>query len=443
MVRLKVIPLPPPAALQPVVALLLRMTATIYEQQFLVHAQNMGLVEYSESEGSDAEPATKASSLAKPKSTATKPAFQKVVDRSNPHKIRVALPEAPKAEVPEDGSDGSERAAKRVKTEGRTFSGFNSMLPAPKRTAQTSTNGGSTGGGQRRGLGSGVSLKTGPEPGFRREAPSESTDGRTNWNKEPTGNDAPQKDVGEMNGASRELEDVASTKTIDEPVKKGTAMMFKPLSVARKPPKKKLPPIAAPTPPTADVKAAEQLTKTKPSMSLFSLKTEDGDVRPSPSLDSEYKPLLYEPATPEAGLALSDSAVEPWVEETTDPSRETAFGAPGAAGTGPQSLGDIASDLNLSESARRQLFGRSRGPTGANASAIKIVNFNTDEEYAANEALRAAGEQVQHNPVRAIAPGKHSLKQLVNAASTQKDALEEHFASGKRNKKEAGSKYGW
>ena len=72
-----------------------------------------------------------------------------------------------------------------------------------------------------------------------------------------------------------------------------------------------------------------------------------------------------------------------------------------------------------------------------------FINFNADDQYAANEEFRAKGESVQHNPVRGIAPGKHSLKQLVNAAATQADALEEHFAQGKRNQKEAGSKYGW
>ena len=76
-------------------------------------------------------------------------------------------------------------------------------------------------------------------------------------------------------------------------------------------------------------------------------------------------------------------------------------------------------------------------------SATKIINFNTDEEYLRNEELRAAGEQVVHNPVRAIAPGKHSLKQLVNAAQSQKEALEESFAKGKSNRAEASSRYGW
>ncbi|KAI4156855.1 MAG: hypothetical protein LQ346_009128, partial [Caloplaca aetnensis] len=92
------------------------------------------------------------------------------------------------------------------------------------------------------------------------------------------------------------------------------------------------------------------------------------------------------------------------------------------------------------------LFGRQQQhPTASSSATVNIVTFNTDAEYASNELLRQAGEQqqAQHNPVRALAPGKHSLKQLVSAASNQKDALEEQFASGRRNRKEAGSKYGW
>ena len=134
------------------------------------------------------------------------------------------------------------------------------------------------------------------------------------------------------------------------------------------------------------------------------------------------------------------------VEILDDPLGEDDFPASSEAitsvraSTTPQTLGSIASDLKLSKSDRRQLFGRRGQPAGT---AINVVNFNTDQEYAANEALRASGEQVQHNPVRAIAPGKHSLKQLVNAATGQKEALEESFATGRKNKKEAGSKYGW
>jgi hypothetical protein len=99
----------------------------------------------------------------------------------------------------------------------------------------------------------------------------------------------------------------------------------------------------------------------------------------------------------------------------------------------------IADDLNLSRAQRRQLFGRNADP-----SSSRILHFNTDVEYAANQEMAHKElAATQHNPVRAIAPGKHTLQQLVNAASTQKDALEESFATGKRNKKEAGAKYGW
>ena len=147
------------------------------------------------------------------------------------------------------------------------------------------------------------------------------------------------------------------------------------------------------------------------------------------SLTSHPEP---DPPQPDLGEGL--------VSEGLDISKEAAPRIQHATiDQSPQSLDSIASDLNLSDSAKRQLLGRQRG----NTSIINVVNFNTDQEYAANEILRQAGEQVQHNPVRSIAPGEHSLKQLVNAVSNQKDALEEQFASGRRNKKEAGSKYGW
>ena len=73
-----------------------------------------------------------------------------------------------------------------------------------------------------------------------------------------------------------------------------------------------------------------------------------------------------------------------------------------------------------------------------------IKDFNTDMEYAHNEKLRQQGEAVQHNPLKSISgTGKNSLRSLVNVATTQKDALEDHFAAGARNKIEAGNRYGW
>jgi hypothetical protein len=107
-----------------------------------------------------------------------------------------------------------------------------------------------------------------------------------------------------------------------------------------------------------------------------------------------------------------------------------------------QGLTNLASELNLTESERRRLFGR-KGQ-GSELSGANIIEFNTDKEYAHNEQLRQQGETVQHNALKSISgTGKNSLRSLINVAVTQKDALEEHFASGRRNKREAGSKYGW
>jgi hypothetical protein len=66
-----------------------------------------------------------------------------------------------------------------------------------------------------------------------------------------------------------------------------------------------------------------------------------------------------------------------------------------------------------------------------------------DSEYASNEQMRQAGEVVEHRAIKAIAPGKHSLQQLVNNARTQKDAMEDKWAEGKKNRGEGASKYGW
>jgi hypothetical protein len=144
---------------------------------------------------------------------------------------------------------------------------------------------------------------------------------------------------------------------------------------------------------------------------------------------SEYKPILFEPE--QAPPSVDDNA------DTETPPPSSA-----SLSTAPQTVSELASTLNLSASERRQLFGRNAAKGGI-PNSIEVTNFNLDAEYDANEELRAKGETVTHNPLRSIAPGKHSLRQLVNAASTQKDALEESFATGKRNKKEGGMKYGW
>ncbi|EXJ95390.1 hypothetical protein A1O1_00511 [Capronia coronata CBS 617.96] len=379
----------------------------------------MSLVAYSDSEGSeDDQPQTK------PERPAPKPATAPhnsnfTVNKTNPRKIQVKL-----NEVATKGDDDGERAPKRPRVGGGgAFSGFNAMLPAPKRDAETKAESKST---ARKVF----SLRTGAEPAFSREADAElrhlfagqKADGTTQSNGDDTLPPVPKR--------ASPTADVPK----DQPVK-GNPFMFKPLSVARnnKKPKRSRPAEskgpAGPTVPTADSSNSTTVEPVKPDappkkVSLFSINSE-----------------------PEAQVGVEpDEAEDEIVEFLDEPVGDETYSMSGGLSTStsshpqPQSLDAIASDLNLSKADRRQLFGR-RGQ--GTASAINVVNFNTDEEWRANEALRASGEQIQHNPVRTIAPGKHSLKQLVTVATGQKEALEESFATSRRNKKEAGSKYGW
>jgi hypothetical protein len=218
--------------------------------------------------------------------------------------------------------------------------------------------------------------------------------------------------------------------------------MFRPLSVSRKPAKKKMQPtfnnsMASTTAITsATPEQNAQKPASKPKVSLFSLSTESEQDATTTS-NGEYKPIMYEPPQEEEDENPADPSYEDYTPTTNHTAPAPFVPTPPVS----QSLDDIAGDLNLSAAERRQLFGRQKG--GKGQAATKVINFNTDQEYLHNEELRAAGEQVMHNPVRAIAPGKHSLKQLVNAAQSQKEALEESFAKGRNNRAEASSRYGW
>lgn len=397
----------------------------------------MGLVDYSGSEDSDQE--EKIVSLPPPKNKAktSKPAFQKLVDPSNPNKIRITLPET--AVSTNDGSDpSSEPPAKKVRTGPSSFGGFNSFLPAPKRAA------GLQGAGIKNGgisLGKAVSLRTSAAPGFSRDQDEHASYGSTAQEAKPTETESTKlpEVIPEERKDHGEIDTKATDQTKVEEIPKKKATIFKPLSVARKAVKK--PPPSKAVPPTEPTPKNLESTPSAPSISLFSMPetSEPSIIRPNPSkTNGTYQPLLYqEPLNP------SPDPSEPIY---TDLQSQPQPHQPEPAAT---TLSSIAADLNLSASARRQLLGRrgaSSDPsinTTNNNKPVTVVNFSTDEEYAANELLRQSGETVQHTPVRAIAPGKHSLKQLVNLANTQQDALEEHFAAGKRNRSEAGQRYGW
>lgn len=366
----------------------------------------MTLVAYSDSESSDAEDQRKTTVKAttKPGQSQTAPGF--ALDKSNPRKIRVSLATfVPSSQRAEDG----EPVPKRAKLEAGGAGGFNAMLPAPKKENEKKLATNVT-------VRKVFSLKTGAEPGFSRAADA---DMRQLFTEQPFATP--------ISGTSQFT---SKDEDKSEPPTIGNPMRFRPLSVVRN-------------------------TKKRPVGSSLSKRAVPGDQKnllATPSVTSVPLPkqkvnlfsagLDATPVIPDRNSCYKADEATGQQEEESEETLGMSFDRyddPGTP-TQPQSLDTIASDLNLSAADRRRLFGREGKGSG---SAINIVNFNTDQEYAANEALRASGEQVQHRAVRGIAPGKHSLKQLVNAAVTQKDALEESFAAGKNNKREAGSRYGW
>ena len=380
----------------------------------------MVLVNYSDSDDSGVEQ-PKAAPPPKTAAKATAPLSTNFsLDRANPQKIRVKLADTPTSNVTHE----EEPAPKRPRVGDGGFSGFNSLLPSPKRDSDAKPTSSASKATAREVF----SLKTGAEPGFSRESDAELKNFFAEQDQDLGSSRANEADV-----SSQDVMQKASVSTVTaaQPASKANTFIFKPLSVARNSNKKKKPvngsvktTIAAGTSPSSTTISKPDTVPPAPppkKINLFSMQEEENeDV------------VLAEPLQEHGG------GMEPGDDE--DYSTLEAPVPATSNDSGPQNLDSIASDLNLSIAERRQLFGRNlKNP----ASAANISNFNMDQEYLANEELRATGEQVQHNPLRGIAPGKHSLKQLVSVAQGQKDALEESFASGRRNKKEAGNKYGW
>ncbi|CAI6337647.1 unnamed protein product [Periconia digitata] len=445
----------------------------------------MNLIAYSDSEGSDDEGTSIPQPAAKP--AASKPAFQKVVDRSNPGKIKLNLPGTSQPQPEKDHLDSEAPPAKRARLGAGSgaFSGFNAMLPAPKKPkldagagASSSSLSGKRGAGK--GLGAGVNLRTGAEPAFRREPRVDMDEYDENGNpikKEPMnkeeframlnlptpksekkasqGSVAPAASLGNAStGPSADAKARPSPTPETKPI--AARPKFMPMSVARgkkKPAAKPAAPSSEGTDKSSSVLSAPSSTSTpqgqtttaasnptaKPKVSLFSISSHQ-DQAPKISNDTTpYQPLLYgarpdneeEEEEDQQDASFTDSAFTTTSQPQSQPTNPP-----------PNSLTSIASELNLSASERRQLFGRH--PSADPSSTSRLVEFNTDTEYAHNEHLRQQGETVQQNVLKPISgTGKNSLKSLVNVASTQKDALEDHFAEGRRNKREAGGQYGW
>ncbi|CAO2651378.1 Nn.00g039480.m01.CDS01 [Neocucurbitaria sp. VM-36] len=419
----------------------------------------MNLTAYSDSE-SDGETPPAPKPAAKP---ASKPSFQKVVDRSNPGRIKVNLPGASRSQAEKDDIQDDAPPAKKPRLGGGGFGGFNAMLPAPKKpnASVATATAGATAGKKAlgKGLGAGVSLKTGAEPAFKREPRAEAEEYDEQGNpvkKEPMKKEdframlnLPSKT--EPKTEPKPASATEEPKTEPQIVSKPAAARFVPMSVGKG--KKKKPVVARPAVTSAEGAAAtaapvaasqssavDAKPARKPKISLFGVSQDEDKPVKGPS-DDQYQPLLY-------GAEDADDAPVPDEAFAMQSTPQNPHHAPApvnaAAAAAPHDLTNLASELNLSSAERRQLLGK-QGRSGApDISSARIVEFNTDTEYAHNEKMRQLGDQVQHNPLKSISgTGKNSLRSLVSAATTQKDALEDHFAASHRNKREAGSKYGW
>ena len=388
----------------------------------------MGLVDYASSDSESEAPPKPTPAPPSAKAASSKKPFQKVVDRSNPGKIVVNLPTA--------GNEDGEPPAKRARTDGASsgggsgrFSGFNSFLPAPKNANKPAVTASASSKPRP-----GVNLKTGAAPGFNRdaedvEAGAVDTTPAGGFSLPPPKKQA-EPSIPEGQKPAEEVKLV------------GKPMMFRPLSVSRNNNKKKTtkpkPAGGAPAP-AAAATAAPYTTQNGPKAeaapapkktSLFSMHVDEPSETPDQQRngDGSYQPLLHS-----TGL---DPAGENGDYNYAAPDPTTAAAPPHA-----DSLDSIANDLNLSAAARRELFGRDGG--GAKT-AKSVINFNMDQEYRHNEEIRAAGEQQIHNPVRSIqAAGKNSLQKLVQNVQNQREALEDSFAKGKSNRREAANRYGW
>lgn len=380
-------------------------------------ATTMALVSYSDSETSDVDdaPAPKSIPKSKPSRTDSKTStsgFRTTETR----KIKIDLP-LPQAETQDVGS---ERPAKRARVDG---GGFNSFLPAPKRTAEAS----------KSGLGRGVSLKTSSEAAFSRELPVVA----------PGINDADpdvgDEDIAPMNTAGPETKvstDAGETKII------GRATKFRPLSVqaGKKRKIKKQETVLRSSRGSGTPEVAERV------QDLSSNVEPKTDLQNGPPPSKPKRSLFSVPQVEESADNVEQSTSSGDEAITTPTKVDDARGQYSHPSQDPQPLSsttgnvnqDITAGLNLTAAQKRQIFGRN-----GKASNINFAHFNMDAEYASNEVLRQSGETVEHRAVKSIAPGKHSLQQLVNNAKSQQENLEDKWAEGRRERGEGSSRYGW
>lgn len=407
----------------------------------------MTLVTYSESEESD----TSLAPVLNPANDKQTPntSFRKFVS-SDGHKVKVELASSQQTSDHSQRTTADSPSPKKRRLDAPASSkGFNALLPPPKHVNTESTSFEKK--VSQSAVGSNFSLKTASEPAFDRKLSLSTTTSDEEamvLNRRISGT---YHDIAiDRNGITKAGEPLITTSEItgnqSEAISSSKPAIFKPLSVARKASSRRR---------TGNVIAnrseaklsSERMINHRPNsaieskkISLFSMDNTDAYAI-CDTANMDYKENLSGDMPGQVKEFNEGTVMTSW-STLQDSATSSSLNRAEISKT---SLLAIAEDLNLPESAKRQLLGRNRSKNGnmSDLSAINVVNFNTDHEYSANEELRAAGETIQHNPVRSIAPGKHSLRQLVSSATTQKDALEEHFATGRRNRKEAGGKYGW
>lgn len=422
---------------------------------------NMGLVDYGSDSDSDSEtvqqPVAPTPAPAAAPSTTTKKPFQKLIDRSGSGSGKIIVNLGSAGTGPDSKPAEDEPPAKRAKTAGpgaSRFSSFGSFLPAPKKTAPAASTASSSASADNNSSRPKpvVNFKTGAEPAFARTSNDDGDDGyggseSTSGSGFSSGLNLP---------APKKGPSIPEGQKAEEDVKLvGKPLMFKPLSVARKPQKKKAATPKAPADQSVGDKATTTTTTTviqetvveappaapkRKQVSLFSMEEEETTTATT-SATGAYEPLFTAP-DPSVSYEHHDNDVTGDYDSYTAPSYNSAP----SNQSHQQSLSSMADDLALNKTARRELFGRQKGGKNKDAFEIpdgaKIVNFNMEQEYEHNNALRASGEQV-YNPVRAIAPGKHSLRQMVNMAQSNVSALEDSWAQARNNRKDAAGKYGW
>ncbi|EGX52078.1 hypothetical protein AOL_s00043g468 [Orbilia oligospora ATCC 24927] len=389
----------------------------------------MALVSYSDSEGSDTESAPSAPTLPPPKAKSSLSGFlpppskkRKLVDdtkpdatSTGPRKIKIELPKITPDIDDVDASSSSSSRARIGKSTGG--SGMLSFLPAPKRTGAEAAKVAQE---SEKKVTAAVTAESDSAPRMLGGGIKKMEYAGTGMDFQPTVEDDPE--TSNFTPPPPATEEVLTKPPVETkpagPIQGRAIQPFFKKSATKK---------KATTKPTGATKVEEK------KVSLFSLGSalNERPLAASTALTAaEYKPLLVEESAP----AVEDEVpVEASYQEEvyTETSYQPALGA--------QTFQSISEEVGMDEAEMRMFMGR----RGRNAE-IKLVDFNVDKEYERNEAARAAGELApERNVVRSIKPGKHQLTSLLNAAQSQRAALEESFAEGRRNKKEAGSKYGW